>query len=115
MVYRFLRKLVAGQVSPKGVAGPVSIAQIAYQSAAQGWADLLIFLTMLSANLAVINFLPIPLLDGGHMLLLIIEGVRRKPVAEKVVAPLLWLSLFFLLALMLFVILLDVGIISRTP
>ena len=51
----------------------------------EGVAELLIFLTMLSANLAVINFLPIPLLDGGHMAFLICEGIMRRPVSERVV------------------------------
>jgi regulator of sigma E protease len=114
LVFRFLQKLMGGQVSAKSVAGPVSIAKIAYYSAADGWPDLLIFLTILSANLAVINFLPIPLLDGGHMVFLILEGLRGRPVAERILSPLLWLSLFLLLGLMLFALLLDVGIIART-
>ena len=64
----------------------------------------LIFLTLLSANLAVINFLPIPLLDGGHMVLLLYEGIRGKPADERVQEVLTWIGLIFILALMIFVI-----------
>ena len=69
MVYRFLQKL-GTQIPLTALGGPVTIAQAAGYSAYEGPGKLLIFLTMLSANLAVINFLPIPLLDGGHMVFL---------------------------------------------
>ncbi len=107
-VYRFLHRLVSGQVSPQLLGGPGTIAAVAGMSAKQGPATLLLFLTLLSANLAVINFLPIPVLDGGHMVFLVLEGIFRRPVSEKVVIPLTWAGLFLILALMLFVIGLDV-------
>ena len=66
------------------------------------------FLTLLSANLAVINFLPIPLLDGGHMVLLAWEGIRGKPADERVQIVLTYLGLFFILGLMAWVIGLDI-------
>ena len=77
MVYRFLQKLGTGQVPASMIGGPLTIAGAAGQAASAGLSTLLIFLTMLSANLAVINFLPIPLLDGGHMVFLAYEGLRR--------------------------------------
>ena len=64
-----------------------------------GFGNLLIFLTLLSANLAVINFLPIPVLDGGHMVLLIYEGIRGKPADERVQEILTWIGLIFILTL----------------
>ena len=73
----------------------------------------LIFLTLLSANLAVVNFLPIPVLDGGHMVLLLYEGVRGKPADERVQEILTWMGLIFILGLMLFVFGLDFGWIAR--
>ena len=109
MVYRFLHKLVSGQVSPRLLGGPGTIAAVAGMSAKQGAASLLLFLTMLSANLAVINFLPIPVLDGGHMVFLLLEAIFRRPVSEKIVIPLTWAGLLLILALMLFVIGLDVN------
>lgn len=113
IVFRFLRKIVSGQVPITGMGGPVEIAKQAGREASAGSSKFLLFLAMLSANLAVLNFLPIPLLDGGHMVFLAAEGVRGKPVNEQVVAWFQFAGLFFLAGLMLFVLLLDVGLIPR--
>lgn len=102
-----LRKLASGGVSPTKMAGPIGIAAAATASASQGIPKLLIFLTLLSANLAVINFLPIPILDGGHMMFLLYEGIRGKPASERVQMYLTYLGLVFILTLMVFVIGLD--------
>jgi regulator of sigma E protease len=113
MVYRFLQRLTQAQISPKLLGGPVTIAKVAGQSAEEGFPALLMFLTMLSANLAVVNFLPIPVLDGGHMVFLIYEGIMGKPPSERVFVLLSYLGLAFILTLMLFVLGLDFGFISR--
>ena len=68
---------------------------------------------MLSANLAVLNFLPIPLLDGGHMVFLAYEGVRGRPASEKFVVALHTIGFVFIVSLMLFVVALDIGLIPR--
>ena len=107
-VFQFLGALVSGQLSPKNLGGPGTIAVAAAGSADNGVASLLMFLTMLSANLAVINFLPIPILDGGHMVFLTLEGIRGKPVSERVVVALTYVGFAMVLALMVFVIGLDV-------
>ena len=112
-VYSFLRALGTKQVSAKGMAGPVGILQMGYYSASEGISPLLMFLVMLSANLAVLNFLPIPLLDGGHMVLLIYEGLRGKPASEKIVIGVSYAGLLFILSLMGFLLLLDTGLIPR--
>ena len=114
LVFRFLRKIVSGQVSAKGIGGPWEIAKQAGRSASSGLSPFLMFLCMLSANLAVINFLPIPLLDGGHMTFLAWEGIRGKPASEQVMTWFQFAGLFFLASLMLFVVLLDVGVIPRS-
>jgi regulator of sigma E protease len=107
MVYRFLNKLGSGQVPVTMLGGPITIAQAAGYSAFQGWGKLLVFLTMLSANLAVINFLPIPMLDGGHMVFLAWEGIRGRPASERVVMTMQTAGVVFLISLMLFVFTLD--------
>ena len=107
-VFQFLGALVSGQLSPKNLGGPGTIAVAAAGHADMGVASLLMFLTMLSANLAVINFLPIPILDGGHMVFLTLEGIRGKPVSERVVVALTYVGFAMVLALMIFVIGLDV-------
>jgi regulator of sigma E protease len=112
MVYRFLGKL-GRQVSITSLGGPITIAQAAGFSAAEGVGKLLVFLTMLSANLAVINFLPIPLLDGGHMVFLLWEGIRGKPAGEKFVVAMHTIGFVFIITLMVFVISLDLGLIER--
>ncbi len=107
-IVRTLQKLGTGQVSPRGLAGPLGIAHIAYYYASEGLATFLIFLCLVSANLAVLNFIPIPVLDGGHMLFLTYEGIRGKPPSESVVAALTFAGLVFLLALMIWATGMDV-------
>ncbi len=82
-VFEFLQLLVTGRISMKMFGGPLGIVYIANSEAAQGIPRLLLFLTLLSANLAVLNFLPIPALDGGHMVFLAAEWIRGKPVDEQ--------------------------------
>jgi regulator of sigma E protease len=113
LVYRFLGKLTSSQISPRLLGGPIEIAKQAGRSAEEGFSRLLLFLTMLSANLAVVNFLPIPVLDGGHMVFLLYELVRGKPPSENVVAALSYLGLAVILTLMMFVFGLDLGFIPR--
>ena len=108
LVYRFLQRLTQQQVPASSLGGPLTILDVASGAASLGFSHLLIFLVMLSANLAVLNFLPIPLLDGGHMVFLILEGVRRKPASEKVLIALHYMGFVFILGLMGFVIYLDI-------
>jgi regulator of sigma E protease len=91
----------------------VTIAQAAGYSAFEGVGKLLVFLTILSANLAVINFLPIPLLDGGHMVFLAYEGLRGRPASERFVMALHTIGFACIVTLMVFVLALDLKIIDR--
>jgi len=113
LVYRTLQKLGTGQVSPKALGGPISIFNWLKLAAEQSFPELLITLTLLSANLAVLNFLPIPLLDGGHMVFLAWEAVRGKPADERVQLVLTYLGLILILALMVWVTGLDINLIRR--
>ena len=113
LVYKFLHKLTSNQISPRLLGGPIEIAKQAGKSAEEGFSRFLLFLTMLSANLAVVNFLPIPVLDGGHMVFLAYEWLRGKPPSEGVVAALSYLGLALILTLMMFVFGLDLGLIPQ--
>lgn len=113
IVFRTVGALGTSQVSPRNLGGPVMIFEMAMAKADQGNAHLLLFLTMLSANLAVLNFLPIPLLDGGLMMFLLYEAIRRKPANEHVQVVLTYMGLFFILGLMAWVVGLDFGWIAR--
>ena len=113
MVFKFIGKVSSLQVSPRMMGGPWTIVKIAYRCAEDRFSDLLIFLCVISANLAVINFLPIPVLDGGHIVFLAYEGIRGKPPSENVQVALSYVGLFLLLGLMVWVFGLDLGFISR--
>lgn len=113
LVYQMLGKLFSGQVSVKGLGGPVLIAQVAYSSAKEGISRLLMFVCLISANLAVLNLLPIPVLDGGHVVFLLWEGITGKAPNENLVIILSYLGLLLFLGLTIFVLGLDLGFIPR--
>ena len=80
---KMLGKMLVGEVSWKHLSGPVTIADFAGQSAQMGWVSYLTFLALISISLGVLNLLPIPLLDGGHLMYYAIEIVKGKPVSER--------------------------------
>ena len=97
---KFLGKMIMGEASVRNLSGPISIAQYAGASAKLGVARFLEFLALVSVSLGVLNLLPIPILDGGHLLYYLIEFVTRRPVSEHLQ---LWgqqLGLVVLLSLM---------------
>lgn len=102
VIYLGLWQLVTGQVSMKFIGGPLLIAQLAGQEAQLGLTNLFLFIALISVNLAVLNFLPIPILDGGHIFFLAIEGVTRKPVSKRKQELAQQVGMFILIALMLF-------------
>ncbi|MCY2976366.1 MAG: site-2 protease family protein [Planctomycetota bacterium] len=112
-VVRFVKMAFSWKIPRKAAAGPGMIFYAATSAASEGIADLLMFLTMLSANLAVLNFLPIPALDGGHMMFLIAEAIRGKPVDENLQMRLTVAGVLMLLGLMIFVTFNDVLNLSR--
>ncbi|MCB1196388.1 RIP metalloprotease RseP [bacterium] len=84
-LFAALYYLALGKISPRELAGPVGIYKITTDFAKSGFVMLLSLIAFLSVNLSIINMLPIPVLDGGHVLFLTIEGIRRKPLNERVV------------------------------
>jgi regulator of sigma E protease len=108
VVYMNLYSMVFGRVSVKTMSGPLTIATVSYRFAGEDFWQFLLFLGMISVNLAVVNFLPIPVLDGGHMVFLIYEKVTGRPVPERLFAVFMYAGLFMILSLMLFVVVLDV-------
>jgi regulator of sigma E protease len=78
-----LERLATGEVSRKQLAGPIGIAEIAHSAFERGWQAYLSTLVLISVNLAVLNLLPIPVLDGGQAVLILIEGVKRSPVSVR--------------------------------
>jgi len=96
-----LWQIISGRRSLKDLGGPLRMAQIAGQTASLGLFEFVQLIAFFSINLGFINLLPIPMLDGGHLVLYAIEGVRRRPASERVVEWAFRGGLAFLLALML--------------
>lgn len=83
LTLRMLAKMVTLEVSSKNISGPITIAQYAGKSAQVGLTSFILFLAIVSVSLGVLNLLPIPILDGGHLLYHLIEVITRKPISEK--------------------------------
>ena len=98
-----LGQIITGSRSTKELGGPLKIAQYSGQQATRGAIEFLWFMAIISINLGFINLLPIPLLDGGHLLFYLIEGVRRKPLEPEAQEWAFRTGLAALLALMIFV------------
>jgi regulator of sigma E protease len=109
MLVLSIRMLVSGQASLKELGGPIFIAQLAGETAKLGWIPFLSLMALISCNLAFINVLPIPGLDGGHIFLTLIEGIIRRPLTVKVRLAIQQIGMVLLLMLMITVIVNDVG------
>lgn len=106
-MYQNLASLLSGRISTNSLGGPIEIASQTFGAAEDPFA-LILFLGMISINLAVVNFLPIPMLDGGHMVFLIYEKIRGKPASDLIMTAATYLGLFIVLSLMVFVFYLDI-------
>jgi len=99
---KMLGKMLLGELSWKHLSGPVTIADFAGQSAQMGWISYLTFLALISISLGVLNLLPVPLLDGGHLMYYAVEIVKGKPVSERVMELGQRVGLALLLVMMAF-------------
>lgn len=100
LTVQFLGRLLTGQASLNHISGPVTIADVAGKTAAIGLQSYVEFLALVSVSLGILNFLPIPVLDGGHLLYYAVEWLRGKPVSERVQQLGLRLGIFLMLTLM---------------
>ncbi|MFN9975459.1 MAG: site-2 protease family protein, partial [Phycisphaerae bacterium] len=107
-IYMTLRSVIRRDIPMRSLSGPLGIVSIGYQVAERGITDLLMFLGYLSINLAIINFLPIPVLDGGHMVFLLWEGISRRKPNAKVIGWAHGIGIIFIISLFVFVMWLDV-------
>ena len=108
LTFVVIGKLIMGAISPKTLAGPIGIAQMSGQVAKAGPLAFLSFLALLSINLGILNLLPIPVLDGGHLLFFSIEAVMGKPLSIRKREMAQQVGLFLLIALMVFVFYNDI-------
>lgn len=106
---KMIGRMIAGEVSWKNLSGPVTIADYAGQSARLGWSYYLKFLALISISLGVLNLLPIPILDGGHLLYYIAEIIKGGPLSERIMEIGQQIGLFLLLMLMAFAFYNDIN------
>lgn len=109
MIILSVRMLTSGQASIKELGGPIMIAQLAGETAKAGWIPFLSLMALISCNLAFLNVLPIPGLDGGHILITVIEGIIRRPLTIKMRMAIQQIGMVMLLMLMITVIVNDIG------
>jgi regulator of sigma E protease len=104
LIFRTLGGLFTGETSPKQLMGPVGIAQLSGESAESGIIALLGLMSQISLNLGILNLLPIPVLDGGHILILLLEGLTRRDFSVQVKERMLLAGFVLLMLLMVTVI-----------
>lgn len=104
-----LKKMVTGLVSAKNLSGPITIAKVAGASAKSGLESFLSFIAYLSISLGVLNLLPIPVLDGGHLVYYVAEWIRGKPLSERIQGWGLQIGLTLIVGVMLFAIYNDIS------
>ena len=112
LIFTTLAGLLTGDTSVRQLQGPVGIAQLSGESAALGWVHLFELMAMLSINLGILNLMPIPVLDGGHILILLMEGVARRDFSMAVKEKMLLAGFVVLMMLMVTVIYNDLTRIS---
>jgi regulator of sigma E protease len=96
-----IKKMVMGLISPKNLSGPITIAKVATASAKSGLGAYISLLALLSVSLGVLNLLPIPVLDGGHLLFYTVELLAGRPVPEKIQSLGYQMGLFMVLGIMM--------------
>nr|WP_294979254.1 RIP metalloprotease RseP [uncultured Pseudomonas sp.] len=104
-----LKKMVLGQLSVKNLSGPITIAKVAGASAQSGVGDFLNFLAYLSISLGVLNLLPIPVLDGGHLLFYLVEWARGRPLSDRVQGWGVQIGISLVIGVMLLALINDLG------
>ena len=109
MTIKGVAKLLQGAISPKTLSGPIMIAQMAGDQAREGATNLIFFMALISINLAILNFLPIPVLDGGHLLFFFIEAATGNPVSIRVREIAQQAGIFVLILLMIYVFYNDIA------
>ena len=100
LTLKVLAKMITGDASVKNLSGPITIADYAGQQAGIGFTAFLTFLAIVSISLGVLNLLPIPLLDGGHLVYYVIEFITGRPVSDSIQITGQQIGLFLLLGLM---------------
>ncbi|MEN6532413.1 MAG: RIP metalloprotease RseP [Bryobacteraceae bacterium] len=108
LIYQFLRGIIERRLSAKSIDGPIRIAQLSGEAARQGAYSFIMLMAAVSLNLAVVNLLPIPILDGGVIVMLLVEMIMRRDLSLSVKEAVLKLGFVFLMGIMVFVLYNDI-------
>jgi regulator of sigma E protease len=109
LIFRFLRGIIERRLSPRSIEGPIGIARLSGEAAREGWASFIYLMAVVSLNLAVFNLLPIPILDGGVMLVLLVEMAMQRELNQAVKEMVFKLGFVFLMAIVVFVLYNDIA------
>ena len=109
LTVKLIGRMLIGEASVQNLSGPISLAQYAGKTATIGLIPFLKFLAFVSVSLGVMNLLPIPMLDGGHLFFYLIEAIKGKPVSEKAQGLFMRVGMFILLCMMVLAVFIDIG------
>ncbi|MBQ0725210.1 MAG: RIP metalloprotease RseP [Cycloclasticus sp.] len=109
LTVKMIGRMLMGEASIQNLSGPISLAQYAGQTASIGLVSFLKFLAFVSVSLGVINLLPIPMLDGGHLFFYLIEAIKGRPVSDKAQAVFMRMGMLMLISMMLLAVFVDLG------
>ncbi len=109
VIFQFLERIVERRMSPKSIVGPVGIAQMSGEAAREGAFTYLELMAMVSLNLAIVNLLPIPILDGGVILMLLIEMLMRRDLDLRMKEAVVKVGFVFLMVVVVFAIYNDIS------
>lgn len=109
LVFNAFKRMIVGKLSPKTLSGPIEIAKFSGKALESGFSNFFLLIAFISLQLGIVNLFPIPVLDGGYLMIFSIEAVIRKEFSQKVKGILMNIGFFILIALMVFVILNDIA------
>ena len=107
LILDFIGKMISGSVSSENIGGPIQIAQVAGSSAKAGLIPFISVIALISINLGILNLLPIPILDGGQLVLIAAEKLKGSPLSDVFVEYAHRIGLFFVVSLMIFAVFND--------
>jgi regulator of sigma E protease len=99
-IFDSIKVLVKGDISSRNIAGPITIVRESGKAATAGLVTYLMFMALISVNLGILNLLPIPILDGGHLMFIVLERIKGSPLSERTVSIAQRIGLALLMALM---------------
>ena len=109
LLFTTLGKLLTAQISPRMMSGPIDIFKISGQQFQEGWTHFFLIMSLVSLQLGVINLLPFPVLDGGHILIICIEGFLRRDLSLRIKERVMQTGFYLLIGLMGAIIYLDIA------